>query len=177
MEGKIVKNRKKQLLIILAAVSVLTFSLSGCGERLGGNEPETQSETQTETVPVTETESETETETESETQELITSVDYTSKDGTVKITLPDNTWRVTQDTDEMRSFSSGSDAMIYIVHASTQTEMNNLTLQTTEENLTTSLTQQYSDANAFEIESFENQTTSRVETYRYVVKFNAAARM
>lgn len=170
------KNRRKQLLISLAAVSVLTFSLSGCGKRLSEmTESETQSETQTETAPVTE--SETQTESESETQKLITSVDYTSKDGTVKITLPDNTWKVIQDTDEMRSFSSGSSAMINIVHASDTSAMNNLTLQTSEENLKASLTRQYSDANGYEVQSFENKTISGVETYRYVVKFNAAARM
>ena len=116
-------------------------------------------------------------ETETEVPKLITSVEYTSKDGTVKITLPDNTWKVTQDADEMRVFSSGSDAMINIVHASTDSAMKTLSVQTTEEDLKAALTKQYSDTNAYDIQSFENKTIGNVNTYRYVVKYNAAARM
>ena len=166
------KNRKR-IMICLAVLSALTFALSGCGKKL--NSGETESETQTEAV--TEKITETETETESETQKLITSVDYTSKDGTVKITLPDNTWKVTQDADEMRVFSSSSAAMINIVHASTASAMKSLSVMTSEEDLKTSLTKQYSDTNAFDIQSFENNVINGVNTYRYVVKYNATARM
>ena len=112
-----------------------------------------------------------------ETQKLITSVEYTSKDGTVKITLPDNTWKVTQDADEMRVFSSGSDAMINIVHASTESAMKTLSIQKTEQDLNQALTKQYSDANAYEIQSFETKKVENIDIYRYVVKYNAAARM
>lgn len=170
------KNRRKQLIISLAAVSVLSLVLAGCGKRKSDViTPETESETQA----VTETEAPTEklTETESETQKLIKSVDYTSKDGTIKITLPDNTWKVTQDADEMRVFSSGNAAMINITHASTEAALQNLSVMTTEENLKASLTKQYSDANAFEVQSFENNVINGVNTYRYVVKYNATARM
>lgn len=169
------KNRKKQLIICLTAVSVLACSLSGCGKR----KDELTRVTETETEAVTEkvTERVTEKAKESETQKLITSVDYTSKDGTVKITLPDNTWKVTQDADEMRVFSSGNAAMINITHASTEAAMNNLNVMTTEENLKASLTKQYSDSNAYEVESFENAVISGINTYRYVVKYNATARM
>lgn len=170
-EGKDMK--KRMFIICLAALTVMTVSLSGCGKRLTTEETEREIQTETATEQVTESE----TETESETQKLITSVDYTSKDGTVKITLPDNTWKVTQDADEMRVFSSGSAAMINIVHASTASAMKNLSVMTSEEDLKTSLTKQYSDTNAFDIESFENKTISGVDTYRYVVKFNATARM
>jgi len=176
MEGNKVKNRRKQLMISLAAVSVLSLVLTGCGKRKSDViTPETESETQA----VTETETSTEklTETESETQKLIKSVDYTSKDGTIKITLPDNTWKVTQDADEMRVFSSGSAAMINITHASTEAAMQNLSVMTTEENLKVSLTKQYSDAKAFEVQSFKNNVINGVNTYRYVVKYNATARM
>ncbi len=170
------KNRRKQLISGLIAVSVFAFSLTGCGQRRG-EEVQTESETQLHTEQVTIKQTEKETETETETQKLITSVDYTSKDGTVKITLPDNTWKVTQDADEMRVFSSGTAAMINIVHASTEAAMNNLTVMTTEDDLKASLTKQYSDATAFEIQSFENNIISGVNTYRYVVKYNATARM
>lgn len=169
------KNRKKQFIICLTAVSVLAFSLSGCGKRK--DELAQMTETESEAVTEKATERPTEKITESETQKLITSVDYTSKDGTVKITLPDNTWKVTQDADEMRVFSSGSEAMINITHASTEAAMNNLSVMTTEEDLKASLTKQYSDANAYEVESFENVVISGVNTYRYVVKYNATARM
>lgn len=168
------KNRRKQLLIILAAASVLAFSLSGCGKRRSeAVVPETESETQTEPATVKATEKET----ERETQKLITFVDYTSKDGTVKITLPDNTWKITQDADEMRVFSSGTAAMINIVHASTESAMKNLTVMTTEDALKTALTKQYSDATAYDVQSFESNTINGVNTYRYVVKYNATARM
>lgn len=173
MEGKELKNRSKQLLIILAAMSVLAFSLSGCGKRRSEIVSETESETQTESA----TEKITEKETERETQKLITFVDYTSKDGTVKITLPDNTWKITQDADEMRVFSSGTAAMINIVHASTESAMKNLTVMTTEDALKTALTKQYSDTTAYDVQSFESNTINGVNTYRYVVKYNATARM
>ncbi|MDO5344406.1 MAG: SH3 domain-containing protein [Lachnospiraceae bacterium] len=166
--------KRRKLMLCLAVLSALTVSLSGCGQKLNSKQ-ETESETQTETV--TEKITETEKETESETQKLITSVDYTSKDGSVKITLPDNTWKVTQDADEMRVFSSGSAAMINIVHASTASAMKSLSVMTSEEDLKTSLTKQYSDTNAFDIQSFENNTINGVNTYRYVVKYNATARM
>ena len=139
MEGKKLKNRRKQLISGLIAVSVFAFSLTGCGQRRG-EEVQTESETQLHTEQVTIKQTEKETETETETQKLITSVDYTSKDGTVKITLPDNTWKVTQDADEMRVFSSGTAAMINIVHASTEAAMNNLTVMTTEDDLKASQT-------------------------------------
>ena len=168
------KNRKRQFFVSLAAVSMMALTLAGCGKRLGDTsvtETETEKQTEPATVKVTEKE------TESETQKLITSVDYTSKDGTVKITLPDNTWKVTQDADEMRVFSSGSAAMINIVHASTEAAMKNLTVMTTEDDLKASLTKQYSDTNAYEVQSFKNNTINGISTYRYVVKYNATARM
>lgn len=167
------KNRRIRFVTGLVVLSALAFSLTGCGERRGETQTEAETEIQTEPATVKQTE----TETESETQKLITSVDYTSKDGTVKITLPDNTWKVTQDADEMRVFSSGSAAMINIVHASTQSAMNNLNVMTTEDELKASLTKQYSDTNAYEVESFENNVINGVNTYRYKVKYNATARM
>lgn len=110
-------NRKMRICILTLAMSlVITSFTAGCG-KLKKN-PETESETETET----ETETESETETEPQT-ELKTNVAYTSQDKTVRITLPDSTWKVTQDADEMRVFSSGSAAMISIVHAADETSM------------------------------------------------------
>ena len=63
-------------------------------------------------------------------------------DGSIRITLPDSTWKVTQDADEMRVFSSGSAAMINIVHAADATAMRNLSVQESEEELETSLRKQ-----------------------------------
>ena len=169
------KTRWIQILLIAGVAA----GLAGCGQGRGTSpetvkESETQAQTQAQTsAPVVKVE---EKETESEAK-LITSVEYTSKDGTVKITLPDNTWKVTQDADEMRVFSSGSDAMINIVHASTESAMKTLSIQKTQEELDAALTKQYSDANAYEIQSFESKKVDTVDVYRYVVKYNAAARM
>ena len=162
--------------------AVETTKESEAADQAGTARPAEQAETQAQ--PETQLQNasavkpkETETEPESETQKLITSVEYTSKDGTVKITLPDNTWKVTQDADEMRVFSSGSDAMINIVHASTESAMKTLSIQKTKEELEAALTKQYSDANAYEIQSFEVKKADDVDIYRYVVKYNATARM
>ena len=150
-------------------VTAAAACLAGCGQGRGTSpetvkESETQAQTQPQTsAPVVKVE---EKETESETQKLITSVEYTSKDGTVKITLPDNTWKVTQDADEMRVFSSGSDAMINIVHASTESAMKTLSIQKTEAELETALTRQYSDANAYEIQSFETKKIDSCQVQR-----------
>ncbi len=175
------KNRWIRTMIIAAAAVCMV----GCGKsRENGqntskeSEPATNAQTETQVKPeVKKIEPQTQHETESETQKLITSVEYTSKDGTVKITLPDNTWKVTQDADEMRVFSSGSDAMINIVHASTESAMKTLSIQKSKEDLEAALTKQYSDANAYEIQSFEAKKVENVDVYRYVVKYNATARM
>lgn len=176
------KNRWIRIMLITAAA----VCMAGCGksretgqEALKESEPETKVEAQTQasTPETTKLIRLTEHETESETQKLITSVEYTSKDGTVKITLPDNTWKVTQDADEMRVFSSGSDAMINIVHASTESAMKTLSIQKTKDDLEAALTKQYSDANAYEIQSFESTKVENVDVYRYVIKYNATARM
>ena len=168
---------KNKLIFWVSLTAAISMAVAGCGKSRGGadvvvKESETELQTQAQ-IPVAVSESETET----EAPKLITSVEYTSKDGTVKITLPDNTWKVTQDADEMRVFSSGSDAMINIVHASTDSAMKTLSVQTTREDLEAALTKQYSDSNAYDIQSFEKNTIGNVNTYRYVVKYNAAARM
>ena len=131
MENRLGK-RNRAAIGGLACVLFASMMLSGCGKvRTGENSGRQTGETaQSETVGTVRVVIESETETEPETQKLITSVEYTSKDGTVKITLPDNTWKVTQDADEMRVFSSGNDAMINIVHASTEAAMKTLTIQT-----------------------------------------------
>ena len=173
------RNWGRQVLFCAAVVSGTSLFLSGCGsirekpasivETEQSRKEEIQTEAASQIIRIAET--------EEETQKLITSVDYTSKDGTVRITLPDNTWKVTQDADEMRVFSSGSDAMINIVHASTESSLKTLSIQTTQKDLEAALTRQYSDPEAYDVESFETKTVGEVNIYRYVVKYNAAARM
>ncbi len=169
----------KNRMVLWTALTVAAACIcSGCGmSRDVGSVSVQESETEAKVQPQTSAPVVPESETETETPKLITSVEYTSKDGTVKITLPDNTWKVTQDADEMRVFSSGSDAMINIVHASTESAMKTLSVQTSREDLEAALTRQYSDTNAYDIQSFEQSTVSTVNIYRYVVKYNAAARM
>ena len=180
--------KKRGILVVLAVLLPMAVTLSGCGQREMPGQTETEKQTEAQTaapVLITETEKETHTEKatekvtekETETQKLITSVDYTSKDGSIKITLPDNTWKVTQDADEMRVFQSQDAAIINIVHATTPTTMKSLTVMTSENDLKESLTKQYADQDAYEIESFTAGVYDDVNIYRYVVKYNAAARM
>ena len=170
--------------VILAAAAMGT----GCGQRVGSDEPAkvtqvmTEPQTQAteaviETEPETEPPTETETETETEAPRRVTDVDYNSKDGTIKITLPDNTWKVGQDADEMRVFQSGKDAMINIVHANTETAMNSLNVLTTQADLEASLTEQYADPSAFKVLSFIDAPVDDVHVYRYTVQYNSPARM
>ena len=173
---------KKQIfreIVSAAAAGVCVLALSGCGQRIN-TVVETEPQTTRQTVQITEsvqTETEAVTERETPAQKLITSVDYTSKDGSVKITLPDNTWKVTQDADEMRVFQSGSAAIINIVHANTPTAMKNLSVMTSRESLDSSLKSQYSADNAYEIEDFTTTNVNNVDVYRYIVKYNDARRM
>ncbi len=165
-------------IVLLAAAAAAALSLSGCGQRVI-DQTEAKSEEKT-TEAVTEAAvmvTEAETQAQTEPPKLITSVDYTSKDGSIKITLPDNTWKVTQDADEMRVFQSGNDAIINIVHADNQTAMKSLTVMTTKEDLDASLKKQYQEENAYEIEDYVNATMESIGVYRYTVKYNAAARM
>lgn len=165
-------------IVLLVACAAAALSLSGCGQRVI-DQTEAKIEVKTTeavteaAVPVTEAE----TQPQTEPPKLITSVDYTSKDGSVKITLPDNTWKVTQDADEMRVFQSGNDAIINIVHADNQTAMKSLNVMTSKEDLDASLKKQYQEENAYEIEDYVNATMEDIGVYRYTVEYNAAARM
>ena len=164
-------NRRMRMTLVTLAMSLcITSFTSGCGflKKDAGNETETQSETVTET----ETESETETEKETEPEKDIA---YTSKDRTIRITLPDSTWNVTQDADEMRVFSSGTAAMISIVHADDETAMKNLSVAESEQLLKESLTRQYPEANSFEVMEFEKLSSATIDTYEYVVKYNSTS--
>lgn len=178
------RRRAGRMALLLAAGAAIAGCVSGCGQREGSGTavPAPVVETHTEIVQ-TEALAETEPETrkvivrETEPPKLVTSVDYTSKDGTIKITLPDNTWKIGQDADEMRVFQSGKDAMINIVHANTETAMSSLNVMRSQQELEESLTSQYSDPNAFRVVSFVDAPVNDVHVYRYVVKYNAAARM
>ncbi len=163
-------SRKKRFPVLFLAMSLVIMCFAaGCGS-LKIVEEETETETGTETESETETETDTETETEFETD-----VAYTSQDKTIRITLPDSTWKVTQDADEMRVFSSGSAAMINIVHADSDSEMKNLAVAKSKEDLTESLTNQYAESNAFQVEEFENLSSGTLDTYEYVVKYNSTS--
>ena len=168
--------------LFLSVLLMTAFFLAGCGQRatdpVNGKETEPQTK-QTERVTETETQKPTEKETETETEAFrrVLDVDYTSKDGTIKITLPDNTWKIGQDVDEMRVFQSGKDAMINIVHANTESALSSLNVMTSQPELEASLTAQYADPNAFEVISFVDAPVGAVHVYRYTVKYTSAARM
>lgn len=161
------KNRSRYLVAVLAlSLGIMTLA-GGCGQK-------NEKETETETVQITESETESETETETETEPEL-DVAYTSQDKSIRIILPDSTWKVTQDVDEMRVFSSGA-AMINIVHAVNESQMKNLSsVAKSEEELKENLTKQYPDANSFEIQSFVQKSTDTLDTYEYVVKYNATS--
>ena len=162
-------NRRVRLVLSALAMSLAMMCLTmGCGG--GSDKPkETEAPTESETQPP-----QTESETESET-EIKTDVAYTSQDRSIRITLPDSTWTVQQDADEMRVFSSGKAAMISIVHAADATAMRNLSVAKSEDELKQSLTGQYPDANAFEVVEFEKLSSDTIDTYEYVVKYNATS--
>lgn len=163
-------NRTVRISVVSLAMSLAIMSLgTGCSV-LKKTPVETETETQSETVPETESETETETETEIETE-----VAYASQDKSIRITLPDSTWKVTQDVDEMRVFSSGSAAMINIVHAEGDSAMKNTSLAESEDALKESLTKQYAESNAFEVQEFEKLSSDTLDTYEYVVKYNSTS--
>lgn len=171
-------KRFLQLTAVLATAA-FALSLSGCGlpRKLSGGSAETAAPVVENTI---QEEAPTEEPEKKETEKklpLITSVDYTSRDNSVRITLPDNTWAVTNDVDEMRVFQSGEDAYITIVHADGENAVNTLMVQKSKDALEESLTSQYASSDAFSVESFEAETVGDVELYRYVVKYNSTARM
>lgn len=163
-----VKKRVKRFILSLGMSLAVVCLAAGCSKLK--KQPETESESETETE--SETESETETEPETETK---TDIAYTSQDKSIRITLPDSTWKVTQDADEMRVFSSGSAAMISIVHAPNESQPKNLSVAETKEALTESLAKQYPNANAFEVIDFQAAQAGTLRTYEYVVKYNATS--
>lgn len=161
-------NRRLRALLLTVTMSLAVACVTtGCDALKKTDVKETETETQSETPTETESESETESETEVETE-----IGYTSQDNSIRITLPDSTWKVTQDADEMRVFSSGAAAMISIVHADDTSSMRNISVSESEDALRESLTRQYSEPNAFEIAEFEKLSTDTLNTYEYVVKYN-----
>lgn len=160
-------TRVRMILSALAMSLAMMCLITGCD---GLDMPkETEIQTESETQPP-----QTESETESET-ELKTNVAYTSQDRSIRITLPDSTWTVQQDADEMRVFSSGKAAMISIVHAADASAMRSISVAKSEDELKQSLTGQYPDANAFEVVEFEKLSSATIDTYEYVVKYNATS--
>ncbi len=165
-------DRKKRAVLLMMVMALAVACLATGCQLL---KKDTEEETETEEVTEVQTQKiETETETETELQ---TNVSYTSKDGTVRIVLPDSTWKVTQDADEMRVFSSGSDAMINIVHAENEEDVENASLMTSEDDLEESLTKQYPDDDSFKILSYETHSNSSVSTYDYVVQYTYSTSM
>lgn len=164
-------NRKVKKAILTLGMSLAIVSLvSGCDKLKKPQETEAETEKKTEKI----TEAPTETEKETEPQKDIA---FKSKDGSIQITLPDSTWKVTQDADEMRVFSSGA-AMISIVHKVGESNMKNLSVAESEEALKESLTKQYGEANeadAFEVVKFEKKTAGTLNTYEYTVKYNSTS--
>lgn len=164
-------NKKMRKLVLTLGMSLAIVSLTaGCSQLKKPQETETQTQSETETQKETESETQSETETE-----LQTDIAYTSQDKSVQITLPDSTWKVTQDADEMRVFSSGSAAMINIVHAADDTQMKNVSVYESEDALKESLTKQYTGSDAFEVQSFEAAAAGTLKTYEYVVKYNSTS--
>ena len=149
--------------------------------------PQRESEAETEEKTPQQTEKTAETETEKaaekpadrqqDAQTIIKAVDYTSKDSTVKITLPDNSWKVTLDTDANRVFQSENVAMITIEHASTEATMKALTLMTSQSDLEAALLKQYTSNTAYEIDSYQNIMVGDIGVYRYAVHYKAPTRM
>ncbi|MCD7819331.1 MAG: SH3 domain-containing protein [Lachnospiraceae bacterium] len=143
-------------------------------ESMSEADSESSSETDSELMSEVETGTDTEIETETEYQ---TDVEYISEDETICVTLPDSTWKATQDEDKMRVFSSGSDAMLNIVHAYDESSMEDISVLATEDELENSLESQYTEEEAFEILLFEEKSSSDVITYEYVVKYNDSVSM
>ncbi len=141
----------------------------------GGCDKETVRETEKPSERLTESEIQTEPETQTES-EMETNVEYTAQDKSVRITLPDSTWKVTQDVDEMRVFSGGT-AMINIVHAADENQMkrNISSVARSQEELERNLSNQYPGENAFKIESFESLGADTLNTYEYVVSYNSTS--
>ncbi len=168
----LVKRVRVVLSALAMSLAMMCFT-SGCG----GSDSDKPKETEVPTEAPTEAPTESETlppQTEPET-ELKTDVAYTSQDRSIRITLPDSTWTVQQDADEMRVFSSGNAAMISIVHAADAAAMRNISVAESEDALKQSLTGQYPDANAFEVMEFEKLSSSTIDTYEYVVKYNSTS--
>ena len=162
------RNRRRFAGTLVLSLGLLLFA--------GGCDKEVVQETEKPVERLTESEIQTaEPETQTET-EPETNVAYTAQDKSVRITLPDSTWKVTQDVDEMRVFSGGT-AMINIVHAADESQMkrNISSVARSQEELERNLSNQYPEENAFKIESFESLSAGTLNTYEYVVSYNSTS--
>lgn len=169
-------NRKLKMVVVMLTVSLTAVGLfSGCDklkkEPVTEKQTESVSEKQAETQPEKRIEVQPETVAETETEtELQTDIAYISQDKSIEITLPDSTWAVSQDADEMRVFRSSADAMINIVHAKDASSMRQVTVFKSKEELQDNLVKQYSDPTTFEILDFENFHGFDLDVYKYTIQ-------
>lgn len=158
------KNRR--LLAILATATALSFVLSACG--FGGEDPVEQVIVEEEATPTPEA-AETPEPTE-EPEPEVWEPTYTSKDGSISIDFPDESWSNKTDSNGIVSLES-EDGRIVVIYGDAE-DKETLVLPDSEDMAMTLERAKELEDSEFEISEYSNTEESGANVIYYVVKYN-----
>ncbi|MEY8427786.1 hypothetical protein AALA00_08745 [Lachnospiraceae bacterium 46-15] len=156
------KKFRKYVVYLMLGMSVAAL-LAGCKKKA----KETESELAA--VQITETVTEKDTEVEEKTGTAVSQTEtYTSKDRSVSINLPDDTWKNTKDKDGTLAFEA-PEGSITVSHIS-GSEVASVKLPATKEEVLDNLTASGKNADNYEVTEFRKSSAGTMDQYRTTIK-------
>lgn len=154
--------RKLKKFAVCLVLGIAAASLAvGCRKK--------QKETESVSEQITEPATEKMTEIEEKTGTAMTQTKlYTSRDKTFSISLPDNTWKNTKDTEEALVFEA-AEGSITITHLSGN-DVSAVRLPSSEEEVLDNFTAAGKDVERYEITEFKKTTVGSMDQYHTVIK-------
>ena len=155
------KIRTKIVTGLLLALSISCLA-TGCKKKTQ------ETETNTETTRITEKQ------TESETTKKNTSATFKSKDGSLSIKLPDDTWEAKKEGTKEWTFESADQGIITIVHYS-GAEMDGLVFPASEEEVLDNLEKAGKSKSDYAVVEYKKNTLGSYEAYHTTIKCKSAS--
>lgn len=155
-------NRMKKSAVLLVAALAAAAMLMGCSKK---GETESVADQLTELT----TEKPTEKVEEKPGTAITTTKTYTSKDKTMSIKLPDESWKNTKDADDTLEFESDGKGTITVNHI-TGTDISKVKLPSTKEEVLDNLETAGKDIKKYEVINFTKQTVGTSDKYHTIVK-------
>lgn len=156
------KNRAKLMTGILIAMGI-SCAITGCKK----TPKETETSSESETIRMTEPETKKETE-----KKDTKATSYKSKDGSISIKLPDESWSTKKEGDNEWTFESAEQGMITIVHYS-GSDAQGLVFPGSEEEVLENLEKAGKSKTDYAVIKYEKNTLGSYEAYHTTIKCKA----